>query len=177
MRQSLVGRLRFWLFVEGEARCGAEDRIGGEEPGSYVDCRCCYPEVVGMGSVVERMFRHLSGVSQFGHGREKGISHRYDGRTPDRLFQAVTSGLGPAGDQCTVAKLADGHCGDEYLVPGHELDVWLQASAASFAERGAEDAGVYDDPHKPRAAANASSSSSSRSSMSRASMDVITGAA
>ena len=130
-----------------------------------------------MGSVVERMFRHPSGVSQFGHGREKGISHRYDGRTPDRLFQAVTSGLGPAGDQCTVAKLADGHCGDEYLVPGHELDVWLQASAASFAERGAEDAGVYDDPHEPSAAANASSSSSSRSSMSRASMETITRAA
>lgn len=130
-----------------------------------------------MGSIVERMSRHPAGMSQLSHDREKGIGHRYHGRAPDRLFQAVMSGLGPAGDQRTVAKFADGHCGDEYLVPGHELDVWLQAGPASFAERGAEDAGVYDNPHELRAAANASSSSSSRSSMSRASMEPITGAA
>lgn len=52
-----------------------------------------------MGSIVERMSRRAAGVSQFGHDREKGIGHRYDGRTPDGCFQAVTSGLGPAGDQ------------------------------------------------------------------------------
>ena len=130
-----------------------------------------------MGSIVEPMSRHPAGMSQLCHDRERGISHWYYGRSPDRLFQAVTSGLGPAGYQRTVAKLADGRCGDEDLVPGHELDVWLQAGAASFAERGAEDTGIYDDPHEPRAAANASSSSSSRSSMSRASMETITGAA
>lgn len=88
-----------------------------------MDCRCCDPEVVGMGSIVERMPCHPAGVSQFGHDGEKGISHRYYGRTPDCLFQAVTSGPAPVGDQCTVAEFDDGHGGDEYLVPGHELDV------------------------------------------------------
>lgn len=51
-----------------------------------------------MGSIVERMSHPPAGMSQFSHDREKGISHWYYGRTPDRLFQAVTSGLGPAGD-------------------------------------------------------------------------------
>lgn len=94
-----------------------------------------------------------------------------------RLLQALAARLAPASDEGAVAELADGDGSEEDLLSDHEAELCFEPGPAATAERGAEDAGVDDDPHESRAAAKASSSSSDSSSIKRTSTETRTGAA
>jgi hypothetical protein len=76
-----------------------------------------------------------------------------------------------------VAKLGDRHGGEEQLIASEALDRFIEVSAASPAQRGAEHAGIDDQPHDRIAAANTSSSSWDSSSINNASAEASTGAA
>lgn len=126
---------------------------------------------------MERMTGISAGESQLGRNREQRVRDGYDGDGLDRFLEAFAPSVAPAGDERAISELAHGDGCQEDLVPRHLGDPRLEPLSATPAERGAEDAGVYDDPQESRAVANASSSSSDSSSIRSVSMDVRTGAA
>jgi hypothetical protein len=75
--------------VEREPRSALEDSVGSEEGCPDVDRRGGDPEVVGVGSVAERMPRLSARESKIGGGREQPIAHRDNGGRLDRLFKAL----------------------------------------------------------------------------------------
>lgn len=93
------------------------------------------------------------------------------------LPEASAARLALAGDEGAIAELA--------RVTGARSFWWPAMSATWVSKCGrrlrlsdkAESAGVDEDPHASRAAANASSLSSSKSSISNVSIDASTGAA
>lgn len=116
------------LLVERESGCAREDVVGGEKWRADVAGRCSDPQIVGVGSVVERVAGAATGESELGERREETITDGKDRGCPDRLLEAVTR-LAPSGDEGAVSELAHGDGGQEDLVSGHQAELRLEPGA------------------------------------------------
>lgn len=129
---------RVALLVERQSGCAREDVVGGEKWRADVDRRGCDPQVVGMGSIMERVARSATGESQLGERREEPTADRNDRGCLDRLIEAVAARRTPSGHEGAVSELANGHSSQEDLVSGHQADLRLEPGTAATAERRAE---------------------------------------
>lgn len=132
---------------------------------------------VRVNAICQRMAAVATCKSDFSHGRQQAIADRDHGRRLDRLLEPSATGSSPLRHERAVTQFSDRHSSEEQLVACQIPDVLSKVRPPSSAQRGAEHAGVDNQPHDRIAAANASSSSSDRSSISNASAEVSTGAA
>lgn len=88
--------------MERQYGCVREDVVGGEKWRVDVDRRGCDPQVVGVGSIMERMARSATGKSELGDGREEPIADGNDRGCLDRLIEAVAARLAPSGHEGAV---------------------------------------------------------------------------
>lgn len=111
-----------------------EDAVGGEKGRSDVDRRCCDPEIVNVGRVVERMTGTAASEPQLGSRGEQPIADWHGCRGLDRFLKARVPLLAPSSDQGAIPKLAHGYRSQEKLVFSHLRDLGCEPLAASPAE-------------------------------------------
>lgn len=84
-----------------------------------MDCRGGDPEVVAVGTGMERMTGLAAREPQLGDGREQPIAHGDNGRCLDRLLKTLAPGHTPFSDE-GVAELGHRDGCQEDLIPSHE---------------------------------------------------------
>lgn len=134
----------------------AKHVVGGDEDCLGVDGGRGDPQVCVMGTVRKGMTDCSASEPQRGDGVQDIVGDREHGRGSDRRLEPRTALLGPPGDEGAVAKLGDGLDGEEELVTDEPGNQGLQVRSAAAGERGAEHAGVDQEPHSASAARNRS---------------------
>lgn len=158
-------------------RHAVEHTVRSDQHESHVEGTRSDPQVVGVHGIGERVANASAREPKFGKCGEEAIADRDHRRGFDGLLESTTAQLAPPCDQRAVAQLSDGRCSEEELIPSERGHLSIELGTSAATQRSAEDAGVDDQPHGRRAAANASSSRSVSSSISRASVVASVGAA
>jgi len=73
-----VGRCGAGLLAKRQPRCAREDLVGGEEGRANVNRGGRDPQIVAMGSVMERVTQAAAGESKLGDGPEETVTHWND---------------------------------------------------------------------------------------------------
>ncbi len=95
---------RVALLVKRQPGRTREDVVGSEKWCADVERRCRDPQVVGVGSIMERVARSATGESELGEGREESIADGNDRGHLDRLIEAVAPRRAPSGHESAISE-------------------------------------------------------------------------